>query len=216
MANSRRITTPIFRLSYFNLFEPGEHPTAPGKYFYDVNMVFEPDADLSEMEAIVDEVANEHWKGNIPKVGFIKPFRPGVWKSQERPNGFDLDKHPAYEGKIIVRAAQNTKKNPDGGWPVLDKPGIVGPDPNDISFIANAQQEIYSGCYCRASISAWVSTPPRGQNYENRVLFNLHALQKCYDGERLSGRTKIDPTKEFEVFDQPVAVGANNDLFDDM
>lgn len=204
---SRRITTPIFRVSFPNLIDPKEDDN--GNWSYGLSMIFEPDTDFTEMKNLFNEVVQEKWKGSPPKVGVISPFRRGEWKSQAYPQGFDLDKRPEYTGKVIVSARAYTDKLSSGVFDLSKRPGIVGPDPKaPFDPVNNPADTVYSGMYARAEISMYV--PRYG---DPRVAVGLHNVQKCYDGERLSGGN-ARPEDVFDTFMVPDAEGNNADLLD--
>ena len=199
---TRIVTTPVFRASYVNLLEPKE--TQNGAWCYEITMIFEPNTDLENLKAIVREAMQEKWKGSPPKTGVRSPFRRGEWKSESYPQGFDLDKYPEYEGKIIVSARAYTTKLADGSFDKSRKPGVCGPDPAEIF---NPQTDpLYSGMYGRASVSAYV--PKVG---EPSVALGLHNFQKCYDGDPL-GASNGRPENDFDVFVQPTQAGYHDDL----
>lgn len=202
---TRRITTPVFRASFIHLLEPAL--TENGKHYYGLTMIFEPDADFSGMKAIFEEAVIEKWKGNPPKTGFRSPFRRGEWKSQQYPQGYDLDKHPYYEGKIIVNANTYVTINAQGTITKGTKPTLCGPDPTAI-FDPNVDP-LYSGMYGRAEISAYA---PK-QNENPGISFSLHQFQKCYDGEPLGGASAGIPTKAFDVFIPPAGVAPSPGAF---
>lgn len=214
MASTRKVITPKFRASYCNLLEPKE--SEGGAWYYGLTMIFDPDeinADPQEtalfrdMQKIVEEAIAVKWPDGAPKTGVIKPFRKGVWKTPENERGFDLDKNPEYEGKIIVATNGYTEKMPDGSFNRLKEIGIVGPDgkaPLNISALG-----IYSGMYGRAEISAYV---PKNLKKGPMVTFGLHNFQKVEDGAPLGGGTNGNPENAFAAFVQPEAAGNHEDL----
>ena len=201
---TRKIVTPIFRASYVSLLEPKE--TQNGGWCYEITMIFDAEDNLDDLKALFVEAVQERWKGNPPKTGVGSPFRRGEWKSESYPAGFDLDKYPEYEGKVVVAARSYTKKLTNGAFDLSKQPGIVGPDGKGI--LDYQRQPLYSGMFGRAEISMYV--PQKG---EPRVAVGLHNFQKCYDGESLGG-SNGDPEKAFEAFAQPdgAAAGNNADL----
>ena len=207
MANTRKITTPIFRCSYISLLEPKE--TQNGSHAYSVVMIFEPDADLTELKAIFAEAVQETWKGTPPKTGIKSPFRRGEWKSESYPQGYDLDKHPEYDGKIMATASSYVKLV-NGLVPDHLKVGIVGPDPRAI--FDPSKEPIYSGMYGRAEISAYVPKDAATKKPRDMVSFTLHNFQKCKDGDPLGGGANTPAEKVFDVFEQPAAAGFHDDL----
>ncbi len=216
---SRRITTPPFRGSFVNLLEPQEKTRPDGSkyYVYSVTMLFDDEAlqfqAWKEFEAIVDEAAKERWPNGIPKTGIRSPFRYGAWKSPTNPTGFDLDKYPENEGKMVVVASAYTtvisEINGVKQYDMSKAPGLCGPDPQAI--FDPRKDPIYSGMYARACVSAYV---PRNPQAVPGVSIGLHHVQKCYDGEPL-GITQGRPENAFDEFIPPDAAGYHSDLLQD-
>lgn len=166
--------TGMFRLSYPALFTPKEFK---GKTSWSCQMLFDKDADLSELEIAAHNAAIEKWgsdtskwpskkikskkTGNIiNKSLVVMPFRDG-----------DLEKpdKEEYEGKIFV-GASCAKRAPE----VLDEKRRVLTEDNG---------KIKAGDYCRAKIvaSAYEVEGSVG------VKFTLLAIQKMETGEALGG-----------------------------
>lgn len=202
MPQTRSIVTPIFRASYVNLFEPRESES--GAFTYSLTMIFEPDADLSELKAIIREAINDKWEGK-PPTGLRNPIRRGEEKSDTYDRGFNLEEHPYYADKIIVATSCYTSKSKEGLFNPLTKPGIVGPNPK-IPFEATPAT-IYSGMYARAKVAAYAYEHKKGGK---GVSIALQHVQKCYDGEPL-GVCMGRPEDAFTVFDVPDP-GSNEDL----
>jgi hypothetical protein len=122
-----KVTTPVFRVSFPNVFEPQSFDGGDPKY--GLTMLFDSDADLSALREAAKRAAREKWgEGKIPQ-GLRSPFRDGA----EKP---DLD---GYEGKIFVRC---TSKQKPGLVDLAVKPII---DPS----------EFYAGCYAIATLNAY-------------------------------------------------------------
>ncbi len=191
-----KIVTPLFRASFIHLLDPNpKQLEKKGVTVYEVTMIFEPDADLTRMKALIEEATVEKWGSKRPS--FIKsPFRKGVQKSEQYPNGYDLGKYPEYTGKIITAARSYNVP-----------PGVVDAKRQDIL----EKKEIYSGIWGRATVVAY--------GYDNEggigVAFGLQNFQKCMDGEPLGG-TRGPAEKDFEEFQQPVGVGSHADMLDDL
>lgn len=203
----QKLTTPVFRASYCNLFEPRVDDN--GSWKYGLVMIFPPevvnDPLFIAMQEAIKTTANEFWKGKPPKTGYRTPIRRGEWKTNEYQQGFDLDKNPEYEGMIIVSANAATKQFADGSFDVSRKPGIVGPNPKEI-FIADSSN-IYSGMYARATIDAF-GYSVRGND---GVAFGLKNVQKCYDGPPL-GINNTPAENDFESFVTPQQEGYHDDM----
>lgn len=125
MSSEDKVLTPKFRVSFPNVFEPtsfnGSKPN------YNIQMIFDEDADLSEMEALVQKKAKEKFPKGKPKK-FKNPLRDGDEKDMEM-----------YKGKIFAGAKS------------LYKPGLVDKNLKDIIN----PEEFYPGCYARATLTAY-------------------------------------------------------------
>jgi len=194
-----KVLTPLFRADFVSLLKPKKKK--PGDEnkpdIYEVTMIFDPEVaqtdQFKRMEALIDDALFEKW-GNKPPSYFRHPIRPGVQKTRQNPDGFDLDKYPQYAGKIIVAARSYGQKA-----------GIV--DANGDIMIDASPNEIYSGMYGRATVVAY--------GYDNEggvgVAFGLQHFQKCMDGDPLGG-ARGTAEGEFEAFAQPAQQGNNSHL----
>lgn len=196
----RKVITPIFRLTFPALFErerPMENQTSKPKYA--LTAVFEPSkfdaADKkrwADLQAILDEESMAAFKRPMAKLpdNFKKPIRDGAEK--EHLDGFG-------EGTKFAKMSSHRPPGvvlSDGQTPVTFIPG-------DQSSIDAANDIMYSGCYCRASVTAYAF-----DNIAKGVALGLHNVMFVRDGDRLDGRS--NPTEDFGE----VAVPAGDD--DDM
>ena len=169
---SETIMTPKFRVSFPDVFRPGKADDS-GKQKYGVTMLFEPGADLSQLQQEAARVGTEKW-------GADKTKWPKGWKNPFKEQG---DK--AYDGYVA------------GGKYIAAKssqpPGLVNVRNEDIIDEA----EFYAGCYARATVKAFAyeARNPQGAIVSRGVGFGLHNIQKLADGEPFSGR--IAASKEF-------------------
>lgn len=175
MANStKKIVTPVFRASFVNVLKPRLNEQS-GKEEYSIKMIFDKDADLSPLAEIVQEAIKNKWGNNPPK-GLKLPVKDG--------NESDLDKYPEDKDKWVANAKT-----------VLTQPGIVNRQLEPITD----PKEIYSGCYMRASLTAYA--------YDNKskgVSFGLQNLIKWEDGEPLSPKATAE--EDFKEFREASAV----------
>jgi hypothetical protein len=125
---SKKVTTPIFRVSFPNVFQPKLNELS-GKTEYSLVMLFDKKSDLKPMKDLAAATAKEKWGDKIP-AGIRNPFRDG-----------DIEK-AGREGYINTDFV-NTKSN--------QKPGVVD---GDLQPIINAE-EFYPGCYARATVTAY-------------------------------------------------------------
>lgn len=164
MSTTERVITPKFRVCFPNIFSPNKENDK-----YGVTMVFEKGADLNSLKTLAKEKAVEKWGEDIKKDKKLQlPIKDG--------NEKDLQKYPVFEDTLFANA--QTKFNV----------GLVDNNRQEIL----EEKEFYSGCYARASISAyaWEYKGKKG------VSFNLLNVQKLDDGESLGGR--VDASNEFD------------------
>lgn len=162
--NSTKVVTGKVRFCYTNVFEPqvmeeGDKPK------YSVSILISKD-DTKTLKAIEKaiEAAKQAGKskvadknGNIP-ASLKTPLRDG---DEEKPDD------PAYEGMMFIGANS------------FRKPAIVDKDLNAIM----SQDEFYSGCYGRASITFYAFNVGKSKG----IACGLQNLQKLEDGEPLMG-----------------------------
>lgn len=212
------VTTPVFRASFCDLLAPKEGKNQDGSpngvFSYSITMIFDPEAfqtpEGQKFKAAIDNVIKETWPNGAPKTGVIMPWRKGEWKTPENPRGYDLDKYPAYEGKIIATASAYTTRNPDGTFPAHEAPQLVGPNVNEEFWpTSNPKHALYSGMWGRASVRVY---KPKNAQAGNRISLWLCGFQKFKDDAPLGGSGPIDVTREFSSFDVPTEEGTNSDL----
>lgn len=174
---SAKVVTGVnTRWSYAHVWEPYGINGAEPKY--SVSLLI-PKSDTKTVQAIKNAIATAYTDGvdklkgsgkTAPAIEAIKtPLRDG---DVERPGD------EAYAGMYFVNA--NSK----------DKPGIVD---SSVNPILN-QEEVYSGCYGRASISFYAYNA----NGNRGIACGLGNLQKIKDGARLGGKSLA--TEDFTVY----------------
>ena len=159
-----RIITPVFRLSYPNVFTAKFNQLAKREEF-SIQMLFDKataKTDLAAMVKLVNEIIA--WKGWTGAAGIKKPFVDGNTKAE---------KNPAYKDMILVSS-----------WS-KQQPGVV--DATGKHPIAQ-QDEVYGGMYARAQLNAYAYD----QAGQRGVNFGLMHLQKIKDGEPFGNRTKAE------------------------
>lgn len=170
MANTRKVVTPIFRVSYAHLWTPSKSES--GSDVWSVTGIFDEDADLDELNAIIEEAKKAKWPKGAGKLKM--PIRYGDTEE------FDLAKNPEYEGKYIVpmrsynRAVHPVDRNKK---PIQDK------------------DRFYSGCYAIASVVAY----DFNSNGNKGVAFGLQSIMKVRDGEPLVAYS--NPEQDFAEVD---------------
>ena len=171
--NPRKVVTGVVRFSYLHIWKPstineGDTPK------YSATLII-PKSDKATVDAInhVIQLAKEEgkskWGGKIP-AKMDSPLRDG---DEERPDD------PAYANAYFINPKSTTQ------------PGIVDAKAQPIMD----QDEIYSGAYGRASITAY----PYDAKGNKGVAFYLNNIMKVKDGEPLGG-AKSKPEDDFAAY----------------
>lgn len=161
MAKGNRALTPIFRVSFPNVFkatafQEGQDPK------YSIVMLFSKSMDKTELskfaalKQLVDEATKEKWGDKIPK-NFRSPFRDGSEKD-----------FPGYENVIFCSASSK------------QKPSVVNEDAEPIMEAS----DFYPGCYAQAYVTAFAYDMAGNRG----VAFGLSTVQKVKDGEPFVSR----------------------------
>lgn len=152
--------SPIGRVSFPSVFRPNEFD---GKKSFSVTLIFDKNADLSEMEKAIEEAIKKKWPDQRPK-NLDLPIRDGDQKEQRE-----------YHGKKYVTFKSNESRPPQ----------VVNADK---STITESSGYFYAGCYARVSwnVYAWEKAGKRG------VSFGLGNIQKAKDGDPFDGRTSAE------------------------
>ena len=166
-----KITTSEALLSYEHLFEPTSPEGSGADPQYSACLVFDKDADLSDLKKAVDDTGRAKWGqkyASLKESGEIRiPFRN------------DRLKEKGYEpGSVYINVRSKQKlgiaskyAGPDGKPQVITDPG-----------------EVYSGCKVRATLSVFAYDKAGNHG----ISFGLNNVQKLADGERLDGRLKAE------------------------
>lgn len=160
MSDITKVRTPPFKLSFPNLFKHGEMD-GESTNKYDATMLFEKNADLKPMKALLkkalEDAIKNKWKGKKP-ANLKTPFHDQGDK--------DYD---GYEAGSMYATASSYKR----------KPGVVGKDGSPIT----ADDDLmYPGCVCIATVTAYA--------YDRKskgIAFGLNNIMRLEDGERLDG-----------------------------
>lgn len=172
-------TTPEFRASYANVWEPKTDDN--GNNVYSISMVFNKDdlsaEDLAAMKKCIrDAIAEKFGKDESKWPRAMKIcMRDADQEDRTNPNLSNYDS--TYVNSFFINAR------------TYNKPGIVN---EKIEKIID-KSEFYSGCYARATVVF--------QAYDNvskGVGCYLNNLMKTRDGDRLGGAPP--PEKDFEQF----------------
>jgi hypothetical protein len=180
MADKRSIKSPIGRLSFPALFTPRVMKGAPAgaEPKFEAQLIVTPEFQktdaFKELQTMIAETAKAAF-GEKVKLGSLKlPLKKGSEVNYSGPADDD----------VIIKAWSKYKPE------VVDvnKTTIMDPD------------EMYPGCWCRMTVSAWSFDHPSGGK---GVGLSLDHVQKLKDGERIDGRVaaaeafeKLDSTEE--------------------
>ena len=118
-------TTPEFRVSFPNVFKAKAFNNQEPKF--NIVMLFDKDADISELKKMANQAAKAKWGDKIPS-GIRSPFRDG--------NDKDYD---GYEDCTFIGATSKLK------------PGLI--DRKHQAILD--ESEFYAGCYARAVVTAF-------------------------------------------------------------
>lgn len=153
-----KLTTPVFRASYANVWEPA--PTQSGELKYSISMIFPKDTDLSAIRAAIKQCITD-------KLGPDEKKWPKGLKNPLRDGDTDRDADE-YQNAFFMNAASK------------NQPGIVGPDVQPLLD----RDEFYSGCWARATINFFYYD----KNGNRGVGVGLNNLMKVKDDARFDGR----------------------------
>lgn len=171
--------TPVFRASYPKIFKPEGNrmdPNAEPKF--EITMIF--NAETKAMtERLGLKASVKELKENIDRITQLccGDFVPPTWKTPLR-DGREKPQNKELEGAVFMKATAKKDRRPQ----VLDINGGV---------IAEEDNKIYGGCYCRAIIDIY--------NYNNvgqGITASLVAIQKVADGEPF-GAPRVDASEIF-------------------
>lgn len=164
--------TPIGRVSFPHLFKPN---TFKGKTKFAVTLIFDEDADLSELQKEIDAAIKKKWpnKDDIPE-DFYYPILDGNKKGK---------KNAEYKGKKYVTLKSN-----------VDHPPVIrGKKKSDVL----EPKDIYAGCFGRASYNVYT--------WDTGVGLGLLGFQKTDDGPKFSSGGNPDDDFDLDdVDDDPV------------
>lgn len=182
-SNPMKVITPPFRVSFPALFKARSYEDSDP--YYSVEMLFDKTTDLKAMKKALHAAAQKKWgKDESTWPTFKHPvFRDGNTKKFE-----------GYKDKIVVLAKTKIK------------PGVVDKDVQEIID----PNEIYAGCWARASITAYAYDTKGNRG----VAFTLNNIQKIKDDTAFSGRTRAtDDFGAIEVDSDDFEVESENDSF---
>lgn len=179
LKSDTKVVTGLVRLSYAHIFEPKSINGSDPKY--SVSLII-PKSDKQMVKVIEEAISNakdlgkSKWGGKIP-ANLKLPLRDG---DEDRPED------EAYENSYFINA--NSERAPQ----------VVGTEKDKATgkAIPLGPDEVYSGCYARASINFY----PFNVNGNKGIACSLISIQKIDDGEPLAGVASA-PEEDFE-FDE--------------
>lgn len=192
MAEIKRYVTPVFRLSFPDLFEASSFDGGAPKF--GCAAVWTPskftDTDKKRWKALMAALNAESMNR------FKKAWKdlPANFKTGVRDGAEKADMEGYGEGTKFANLS--TKMRPG----VIDQSKCkIGPEEGNAD-------EIYPGCYCRATVTVY--------SYDNKgkgVAVGLMNIQKVADGERLDSRTDAADDFEDDIDDKWLDDGLDDD-----
>lgn len=161
--NNTKVVTGTVRLSYEHVWEPSSINGGEEKYSASLIIPKSDKATVNAIQKAVDAAIEEglaKFGGKKPNKAAIKlPLRDGDVEREDEAyqNSFFVNANSRTAPQIVDRSVQ----------PILDR------------------NEVYSGCYIRASISFYAFN----SNGNKGIACGLNNIQKIRDGEPLGGRT---------------------------
>ena len=161
--NNTKVVTGTVRLSYEHVWEPASINGGEEKYSASLIIPKSDKATVNAIQKAVDAAIEEglaKFGGKKPNKAAIKlPLRDGDAEREDEAyqNSFFVNANSRTAPQIVDRSVQ----------PILDR------------------NEVYSGCYIRASISFYAFN----SNGNKGIACGLNNIQKIRDGEPLGGRT---------------------------
>jgi len=173
-AAPKKVVTGEVRASFVNVFKPRFNDLSAREEFSMMILVPKSDrATVEKIEAAIETVKVEKWKGKAPK-SFHITFKDGDDEDQI-PESAEPGEEP-YAGHYFMNVKSTTK------------PGIVDADLNTVID----EGSFRSGDFCKVSIQAFAYD----QKGNRGVSFGLNNVQVLRKGEPLGGRSR--PENDFE------------------
>ncbi len=164
---STKVITGLVRFSYLHIWEAVAIQEGQDKKYSASLIIPKSDkATLAKVKAAI-EAAKE--QGKVSKFGGKLPAN---LKIPLRDGDIERPEDDAYANSYFINANAKTK------------PGIVDRDLNPVL----AQDEVYSGCYGRASVTFYAFNTSGNKG----IAAGLNHLQKVKDGEPLGGRSTAE------------------------
>lgn len=182
---TKRLQTPVFRLSFPSLFVARKHEDGEGPAKFSATGIWTP-ANFTEREKVL-------WKTIIQELHTVS----------QRDFGKPWNKLPDNIKRGLRDGA--AKEGTDGygegtrfaNMTTYSRPGVVGMTKGDddkylpISPEEGNEHDIYPGCYCRATVNVYSYGLKKGSKGKG-VAIGLFNIQKVKDGERLDNRVAAE------------------------
>lgn len=169
---TQKFVTPVFRISFPNLFTPQPGMNG-GKPKYGCSAVWEPALFSDKEKVLWAEIGRALNEASLTR--FKKP-----WK--DLPANIKRGVRDGAEKEGLEGYGPGTKF---ANLTSMMRPGIVGPKLEPIGPDNGNADEIYPGCYCRATVNVYSYDSGGGKG----VALGLMNVQKVRDGNRLDSRT---------------------------
>jgi hypothetical protein len=175
------LKTPVGRLSFPSLFKPKRDDKKPqDQWKYEATLIFPSGTDLSEIEKEIDRAATAEWGDKKPLM--LKKMKSFPIKSNEKATDMEGNVRGGYEDQdgFHVQFKSNSR------------PKVVGreKDPQTGQLLELTPEEIFAGCYVRASYTTFASIHDEGGPFVYMALQNLQLIK---EGEPFAGtRSKAE------------------------
>jgi hypothetical protein len=167
VVQSTKVVTSLVRFSYLHVWEPVAIEEGQDKK-YSVSLII-PKSDKALIAKIKVAIEAAKESGKTSKFGGKVPAQ---LKTPLRDGDVERPDDETYQNSYFINANCKTK------------PGVVDKDLNPILD----QNEVYSGCYGRASITFY----PFNTSGNKGIACGLNHLQKMKDGDPLGGRSRVE------------------------
>ncbi len=195
MAEVKRYVTPVFRASFPAVFTAESFEGGAPKF--GVSAVWTPAKFTDKEKALWAAIKDALNKEALAK--FKKPWKelPANIKRGLRDGAEKAGMEGYGEGTLFANISTKLR------------PGVIDKDKSPIGPEHGNADEIYPGCYCRATVTVY--------SYDNKgkgVAIGLMNLQKVKDGPRLDSRTDASEDFDDEIEDSYLEDGIEGDEFD--
>lgn len=187
---SKKVTTPVFRVGFPNIWEPKKNQSGQEKYGLSMmfpKQGFQNPAWLNEiLKEVQEQVQQQVFRGQaIPPHARLNPLKDG-----DVPNTMGK---VHFQGYYVVNAGSNFQPG------VVDN--LIDPQTGKPLVITDKNQ-FYAGCYARATVHAfWYNS-----NGNMGIGISLNNVQKIKDGDRLGGGSQAeDEFGEYGDYSDPSA-----------